>query len=391
LGNNDGVMTRSREPVSVPERRGTGDEDRGLHVVMATARFPPLIGGTEAHVQELSSRLAARGHHVRVITTVLDRRCVGEDVVDGVSVVRLRAFPRRNDLYFAPSLRRAILESPADIVHVQGYHTSVAPLAMAAARHAGRPYVVTFHSGGHSSRLRRAIRPLHWRAIRRQLLGAARLVGVSEHETEFFRSRLDLPSGLLVTIPNGVSEEFQGVDSVPRQPHLVTTIGRLEAYKGHQKVIAALPAVRREVPDVRLRVIGSGPHRLELQRLAARLDLADRVEFVAVDYGDRARMAALLREAAVIALMSSYESQGIVAYEAVAAGARVVVADGSALTEIARYPGVEVVTVHGGHHLEAALVRQLSEPPVRERREVPTWNDTTDRVESVYREVLSSA
>ena len=52
-----------------------------------------------------------------------------------------------------------------DLVHVQGYHTFVAPIAMAAAKWARLPFVVTFHSGGHSSRLRNALRfPQHLRA-----------------------------------------------------------------------------------------------------------------------------------------------------------------------------------------------------------------------------------
>ncbi|MGO8470061.1 glycosyltransferase, partial [Rhizobium leguminosarum] len=45
---------------------------------------------------------------------------------------------------------RAVDEGDWDLMHVQGYHTFLAQLGMAAASRKGLPFVVTFHSGGHS-------------------------------------------------------------------------------------------------------------------------------------------------------------------------------------------------------------------------------------------------
>ena len=50
-------------------------------------------------------------------------------------------------------------------MHVQGFHTLVAPMAMFAALSAGLPYVVSLHTGGHSSPLRNAVRPFQARLL----------------------------------------------------------------------------------------------------------------------------------------------------------------------------------------------------------------------------------
>jgi len=53
-----------------------------------------------------------------------------------------------------------------DLVHVQSYHTLVAPLAMLRALLLRVPYVVTFHGGGHSLGHRNRARRLQRRFLR---------------------------------------------------------------------------------------------------------------------------------------------------------------------------------------------------------------------------------
>ncbi len=362
-----------------------------LDVTMVCARFAPFVGGTEAHVCELGGRLTARGHAVTVITTVLDPSHVGISTERGMRIERVLAYPRRRDFYFAPALRSRVRRLDTDLLHVQGYHTLVAPMAMSAAIHGDLPFVVTFHSGGHSSQIRTALRPVHHYALRHQLRHAGRLIGVSDYERNFFRSRLRLPSELFETIPNGVSEEFfrTARPTTMPSPRTMVALGRLEEYKGHDRVIRALPRVRRHHGDVRLQLIGRGSQQQALRALAARCGVGDVVEFTAVPYGERARLAELLEAAAVVVIMSSYESQCIAGLEAIAARARLVLANGSALTELRRYPGVRLVPQTGGEPLVRALVAQLDAPPLTDHVDIATWDDVTGRVEQTYRSVLA--
>ncbi len=118
--------------------------------------------------------------------------------------MRTRAWPRGTDLFVAPALPRELRREPFDLVHCQGYHTFVAPIAMFTALRCHIPYVVTFHSGGHSSRLRRAIRPVQVWLLRPLMRRAAALIAVSEFEADLFARQLRLPRSRLNVIPSGV-------------------------------------------------------------------------------------------------------------------------------------------------------------------------------------------
>ena len=162
--------------------RGPGD-GRSLSILYVSARYPPFVGGTEIHTAEVARRMAARGHEVTVLTTSFEPMPTGEEIVEGVRVVRVRARPADYDLYFSSALYQWIRHGKWDILHCQGYHTLVAPIAMAAAIAAHQRFVVTFHSGGHSSMVRRWLRPLQQQLLIPMLKRADRLIGVSEFET----------------------------------------------------------------------------------------------------------------------------------------------------------------------------------------------------------------
>ena len=65
----------------------------------------------------------------------------------------------------------------------------------------------------------------------------------------------------------------------PRPGPVVLTVGNLVARKGFDMVIRALPRLRQTIPDVTYLIVGAGPHRNELERLAAAADVRDHVVF----------------------------------------------------------------------------------------------------------------
>ena len=116
----------------------------------------------------------------------------------------------------APGLPAAMREGEWDVVHVQSYHTAVAPLAMRTARRDGVPYVVTFHGGGHSQALRHSSRPLQRRVLAPLLRGADRLVAVAQFEIEQYGAELGVPPARFALIPNGVDLPELPAGSAPR-------------------------------------------------------------------------------------------------------------------------------------------------------------------------------
>jgi glycosyltransferase involved in cell wall biosynthesis len=123
--------------------------------------------------------------------------------------------------------------------------------------------------------------------------------------------------------------------------------------------------------------------------LVHRLEVDDLVEFVSVDPTERRRMAELFRSAHLIALLSDYESQGVVGLEAIAVGRPLLVADGTALAELGRYGEVSVVPPNvDKYSLTELIARKLREDLSPPRDLVPLWDDTTDQLETVYRELV---
>jgi glycosyltransferase involved in cell wall biosynthesis len=357
-----------------------------------TAQYLPHIGGTEIHTYEIARRLAAAGHAVTVLTTDVEGRLPAEEEMAGVRVRRVRAWPSGRDYYFAPGIYRAISQGEWDIVHCQGYHTLVAPITMLAAWQAKIPYVVTFHSGGHSSWLRNALRPLQRALLRPMLARAAALVAVSKWEGEFFRERLRLPGERFAIIPNGSYLPAVTNPSVPRSDEmLIVSVGRLERYKGHHRVIGALPLVAKEYPRIRLRIAGSGPYEASLRQLAVDLRIADRVEIRPVAGKDREGMASVLMGAALVILLSDYEAQGISVMEALALGRPVLVADSTALRELAA-SGLARATPLGGtpEEVAAAILDQLRQPLIPANAQLPTWDACATDLLALYQRAVSS-
>ncbi len=368
-------------------------ESSALSVLLVAARYFPYMGGVETHVYEVGRRLARAGVEVTILTTDVSGQLPPIEKSEGMLILRVHAWPANRDYYFAPGIYRVITRGRWDLIHCQGYHNLVAPLAMLTAWRANIPYVLTFHSAGHSSRLRNALRGLQWMILRPLLSRARRLIGVTEFEAEFFRERLRLPAEQFVVIPNGahlpeVPEPAEGATDEEDDSSLIVSIGRLERYKGHQRVIAALPKVQRQVPNVRLRIVGAGPYESALQKLARKLGVAERVEIRAVPPGDRGGMASLIVRADLVTLLSEYESQGIAVMEALALQRPVLVTGTSALQELANCGLARTVPLDSTpEEVATAIASQLRQPLVPVNVELPTWDDCAADLLALYQAV----
>ena len=359
-------------------------------LLYVSARYLPERGGTEIHTHEIAKRMSRRGAEVVILTTVVQRRLVGEQREGSVRVRRILAFPTMRDYFFAPGIPAAIRAERPEIVHCQSYHTLVAPLAMLTALRAGIPYVVTLHSGGHSSALRRRIRPLQALLLRPLFVRAAALVAGSVFEAELFAGRLRVPRGLFTVIPSGVELPAHQEPVAPRPTPFILSIGRLEAYKGHHRAIEALPALRRARPGLRLRIVGTGPLEDDLRHAADRLGVADAVEIAPVHAGRREEMAALISQATAVVMLSDYESQGLSVQEALAMGRPVLVNDSTALGELINHPNARAVDRHAdAAGVTDALLALLDTPPAPPPV-MFTWDDCAEALQAIYDEALSS-
>lgn len=116
-------------------------------------------------------------------------------------------------------------------------------------------------------------------------------------------------------IPNGI--DFKRIDKIrpPKEESDIIFAGRLIKEKNVDVLIKAIDLVRKEIPDVKCMIIGDGPEKRELEKLATDLGLDGYIKFTGFleEYDD---VISYMKSSKVFVLPSTREGFGIVALEA---------------------------------------------------------------------------
>lgn len=386
-----GYLSAGRERRRLERRRKQEGEATGgaPRVLMVTPRSPLHQGGVERHVMEVSRRIVVAGAEASVLCTEPGGPKLQQSEREGVTIRTVRAWPANRDWCLAPRIWREMSRRPWDVVHIQSYHTFVAPLAMLRALTLGIPYVVTFHGGGHSSDARNRGRGLQRALLRPLLKRAERLVAVARFEIEEYGGELGIEPERFVLIPNGTDLAFSdpgGSNGKAEGPPAIASIGRLERYKGHHRVIGAFPYVLNSEPEAQLLVVGTGPYEDELRKLSSELGIEERVEFTSTPPDQPMAMAELLRRVSLVVLMSDFETHPLVALEAAAAGRRLLVANAGGLAEIAEDGFARAIPLdESAEGIAAAVIEELAKPPQTKRPQLTSWDECAAELLALYR------
>lgn len=363
-----------------------------LRILMVAARYFPFMGGIESHIHEVGRRLVARGHRVGVLTADPSGCLPEQEMADGMEIIRVPTWLPRSDFCLAPGLASRLEACAWDVVHVQGYHTFSAPLGMMASIWKKLPFVLTFHSGGHSSTMRNRIRRLQHAMLSPLVRRAARLVAVSKFEAALFSAQMAIPRARFTVVPNGASlptpTAIRAND--PSKP-LIVSLGRLERYKGHHRVIEAFVKVRETYPSAQLRILGDGPYKADLLRLVAKLDQGTNVVVDSIPAKQRHEMADLLAAARVVVLFSEYEAHPVAVMEALSLGVPVLTSDTSGFRELAEQGWVRAIPLaSSSDELARALAGTIAAERTAMDVSLPNWDDCADQLLSVYRSALQA-
>jgi glycosyltransferase involved in cell wall biosynthesis len=180
----------------------------------------------------------------------------------------------------------------------------------------------------------------------------------------------------VVLISNGVElTQFPGDAGSESTPSEVTLpgrrqaqvtvgfLGRLEEEKGGADLIRAAAIVRQQNQHVRFRIAGDGTLRPQLERLAARLQLADTIEFV----GWNRDSVGFLKQIDILAMPSLWEAFGLSAAEAMALGKPVIASRIGGLPEVVEEGRTGILVPPADPAALARAIVELAADPARRR------------------------
>ncbi len=244
-----------------------------MRLLLCASAYPPSVGGVQTLSARLAGSLARRGHRVHVLA----RGRAGDSGVDEETApARVGRVGWKPLLW--PKFARRILGDRPDAILLTHRADFLRPAL--AARRLGIPFVVVVHGievYGSSRReelvaaLSRADAVI---AVSRYALGRLKELGLRANREH--------------VITNGVSfknfDPPEAGDAVRSRLGLegkkvILSVGRLQAVKGFDSVIRALPRIVERVPEAAYLIVGSGPEEIPLWSLAQDLGVEERVIF----------------------------------------------------------------------------------------------------------------
>lgn len=367
------------------------------------------VGGAE-------QSLLAIGQQLRDTEPVMCHLYAADDLQEeykaaGIPVISLGLTTDKAFLKGAWRLRGVIRQEQPDLIHSTLYGAGITSrLASWGSR---RPRLLHTWVNEPPAHGHPANRPRIWRKRAAQLLDAVtsrrvdHFLANSQAIADSYCRAYRLDPECVTVIPRGRDPAFfervdpESVAAVRRELELspehpvVLDVARLWHWKGQSDLVEAWPRVLRELPEIRLVLVGNGPDRYRLERLVRTLDLEDRVRFA----GYRNDVPALLALADVFAFPSRYEGLPGAVVEALFAGLPVVLSDIPVHREMVE-DGVSGVLVPPGDPdaWATALVDLLRNPATatrlgdagrRRAHERFHVDDVARRHEDVYRRVLN--
>jgi glycosyltransferase involved in cell wall biosynthesis len=360
-------------------------------ILQVTPYYPPHLGGLERVVEHLAKQLGQR-HDVRVVTTVLGAGGAPRRSREGgVGVRRHRAVEVAHTA-IAPGLPLSLLRAPRSaVLHLHCAHALLPELVALTARLRRRRFLLHFHLDVDASGPLGRLLPLYKKHVfGRVMRAAAAVVVLTASQAAFVRETYRVPAERVFVVPNGVGEAYFMPVREPRpedgEPLRLLFVGRLGAQKNVARLLDAMSLLRR---PVRLRVVGDGELRGQLEAQAARLGLTG-VEFSGGLLGDE--LVAAYAGADAFVLPSDKEGMPLVVLEAMAAGLPVVATAVPGTAELLDGVGLlaepepaalaaAIDALAGDRELRGRLARRSAEAARGH-----SWDAVAARVEQVYAE-----
>ena len=265
----------------------------------------------------------------------LRRRDPTDDTLEALGIDITYMNRSKFDPATLPALLKELDRRGADVLHMHGYGATTFGRLAAARR--GWPTVLHEHANLTDT-------PWFQKVADRLLAPFTDIaIAVSKSTAEFvIRARLIPPERtrlVYLGVPLEVFSRARGASEIaaaraalriPDGTFAIGTVTRLMPSKGNEFLISAMPRVLERVPEARCYIVGEGELAGELEAVAARSGVRDRVELV----GFRSDIAEALSAFDLVVFPSLWEGTPLTALEALAMGKPIVSTDADGLQDV---------------------------------------------------------
>lgn len=394
---------------------------------MADVSIKNIDGGASRVLYEETTRLASRGHNVCILTRRHPETTLEEENINGVKEYRYEINRQNSLAYFFSTIKNsrrlfeAVIETHAlDIIH---FHQPLSALGVLFSRNS-RPIkkVYTCHSLAfeeyqtrrpHPNRLVSMLHVTGRKWLERYpMKRSLKIITLSEFMKERVVTRHGIPDKRIFVIPGGVdSERFQPTTEkksvrkelgLPQDRFVLFTVRNLVPRMGLENLIHAMEWIVKEARDVYLVVGGEGDLRGPLEALVKEKGLREHIRFEG--FIAEEKLPSYYQAADLFILPTvCLEGFGLVTVEALASGVPVLGTAVGATPEILSkldpgllFKGPDPSSIaalildryrdfkkNPDHYFELACrCRSYAE-------ENYTWQRHVDRLEAIYKDLLS--
>ena len=316
--------------------------------ILIFGAMPPSRGGIETLLESLVPALAARGHHVTVIS---ESAIPFEEDRAGVKVVGISMFDavRTNDIdavsAHSARIRDIVRTCAPDIIHLNpsGPELLIVTLALKVFRNI--PVLLTVHSIGSTDGPHQTLRKLMRQSSVVTGVSGVIVEALKDHgqESELIENALPA-AGPMSTFPSEPS---------------VLALGRIVVEKGFDTLIAAMSIVQKTHIEATLTIAGTGPELAGL-RAKARSSFPNSDGFHTPGWISGAAKEELLAASQIVVIPSRWQEPfGLVALEAAQAGRPVVTTHSGELPRIVSDGQTGIVVPIGDPVAMAGAIQNL--------------------------------
>ena len=381
-----------------------------MRVAIVSEGFAPYIGGVETRYTKIAEYLA-RKHDVDVITLL--QRVVsqeGEKILeieqqgrlrvfrinvenkyfleDGTrSLSGVREFSRKSAEHIVKNNYEVILISEWPLLHVLHIKKKARQ----------RNMIVDWHEVWGRYYLKFGLKGLGGYVLERIVakLDGVKHIAVSDFTRERLRGILGV-KGDIPVIWNGVDlMEYNGLSNVEKEFGKIVFFGRFAPHKGIDLLIEAFKIVKRSRPEARLHIIGDGPLRSQVAKMASS------VENIHIKIAlPRRRLLESIKSAWMVVIPSYREGQGISYLEAMAAGTPVISIRSpyNAFSSMVKNGEEALITDPEPRSLAVAILKLLEDEELYRKLSRNgrifasrfSWENICSRLEVVFKDVLEN-